>query len=79
MIQGMSAVLRAAAEMEDPARARQDITDYCNLVQDKAFSDAGQLLNDVRWAHSRNPNTMKNGRNPETHEILDELKPVPPM
>ncbi len=79
MIQGMSAVLRTAAEMEDPARARQYITDYCNLVQDKAFSDARQLLNDVLWAHSRNSNTMKNGRNPETYEILNELKPIPPM
>ena len=22
---------------------------------------------------------MKNGRNPETHEVLDELKPVDPL
>ena len=22
---------------------------------------------------------MKNGRNPETHEVLDELKPVNPL
>ena len=29
--------------------------------------EAGALLNDVRWYMSRNSNTMKNGRNPETH------------
>ncbi len=28
---------------------------------------------------SKNSNTMKNGRNPETGETLDELKAVPPM
>ncbi len=28
---------------------------------------------------SHNSNTMKNGRNPETHEVIDELKPVPPL
>ena len=44
-------------------------------MQEQAFADAGQLLNDVRWYHSQNSNTMKNGRNPETHEVLDELKP----
>ena len=22
---------------------------------------------------------MKNGRNPETHEVIDELKEIPPM
>ena len=41
--------------------------------------EAGALLNDVRWYMSRNSNTMNNGRNPETHEILDELKEIDPM
>ena len=41
--------------------------------------EAGALLNDVRWYMSRNSNTMKNGRNPETHEILDELNEIDPM
>ena len=41
--------------------------------------EAGALLNDVRWYMSRNSNTMKNGRNPETHEIIDELKEIDPM
>ena len=79
MIRGMRAVLQAAANMDDPARAKQFITDCCNLYQNKAFSDAGQLLNDVRWYHSHNSNTMKNGRNPETHEVMDELKPIDPL
>lgn len=79
MILDMGAVLRAAAEMENHDEACQFITDCCNLLQDKAFTDAGQILNDVRWYHSKNSNTMKNGRNPETHEVLDELKPIPPM
>ncbi len=55
------------------------ITEYCNRVQTQAFDDAGALLNDVRWYMSRNSNTLKNGRNPETHEILDELKEIDPM
>ena len=48
-------------------------------MQDQAFSDAGKLLNAVRFYRSQNSNTMKNGRNPETHEVLDELKPVDPL
>ncbi len=79
MIRDMRAVLMIAAKMEDRGAARQFITDYCSALQDKAFSDAGLLLNDVRWYHSKNSNTMKNGRNPETHEVLDELKPISPM
>ena len=79
MTKGMRAVLTAAAAMEDPERARQYITDYCNRMQEQAFADAGKLLNAVRWYKSQNSNTMKNGRNPETHEILDELKPIDPL
>ncbi len=79
MTKGMRAVLTAAAAMEDPERARQYITDYCNRMQEQAFADAGKLLNAVRWYKSQNSNTMKNGTNPETHEILDELKPIDPL
>ena len=79
MVRDMDTVLRTAAAMEDRSAAVRLITDYCCAAQNKAFADAGQLLNDVRWYHSKNSNTMKNGRNPETHEILDELKPIPPM
>ena len=77
MIRGMSEILQTAAGMNDTADAKQYITDYCNAMQDQAFADAGQMLNDVRWYHSHNSNTMKNGINPETHEVTDELKPVP--
>ena len=72
-------MLKIAADMADHDAARQFITDCCNRLQEQAFADAGQLLNDVRLYRSRNSNTMKNGRNPETREILDELKPIPPM
>ena len=33
----------------------------------------------MRWYHSQNSNTLKNGRNPETHEVLDELKAIEPL
>ena len=79
MIRDLKTVLHTAQDMKAREQARKYLTLYCNRLQDKAFSDAGQLLNDVRWYHSQNSNTMKNGRNPETHEILDSLKPIPPL
>ena len=79
MARGMEAVLRHAAAMDDPDAARRLITDCCNRLQEQAFEDAGRLLNSVRWYRSKNSNTMKNGRNPETHDVLDELKVIPPM
>ncbi len=79
MTAGMAEVLRKAADMEDHEAARHYITDYCSALQEQAFADAGKLLNAVRWYRSQNSNTMKNGRNPETHEVLDELKPVDPL
>ena len=79
MANQMPEILQAAAQMEDTAAAKQYITDYCTAMQEQAFADAGQLLNDVRWYHSQNSNTMKNGRNPETHEVLDELKAIEPL
>ena len=79
MAKQMPEILQAAARMEDTAAAMQVITDYCTAMQEQAFADAGQLLNDVRWYHSQNSNTMKNGRNPETHEVLDELKAIEPL
>ena len=79
MTQAMKTVLETASALSDSSAAKQYITDYCNSVQEQAFSDAGQLLNDVRWYMSKNSNTMKNGRNPETHEVIDELKAVDPL
>ena len=48
-------------------------------MQEQVFADAGKILNAVRWCRSQNSNTMKNGRNPETHEILDEKKEILPL
>ncbi len=79
MIAGMNTVLQNAAAMTDSAKAAEYITDYCCSMQEQAFADAKELLNDVLWTQAENSNTLKNGRNPETHEILDELKPVPPV
>ncbi|MBQ9823299.1 MAG: C69 family dipeptidase [Solobacterium sp.] len=79
MVKGMDEILRTAAAMSDHEAAKQYITDYCSHMQNQAFEDAGTLLNDVRWYRSHNSNTMKNGRNPETHEVIDELKRVDPL
>jgi len=79
MIRGMGEVLRMASEMSDEADRAQFITDYCNRMQEQAFLDAGELLNDVKWYMSKNSNTMKHGTNPETHEVLDELRSVDPL
>ncbi len=79
MAQGMREVLENAAASGDIDAARQTITAYSVAVQEQAFSDAGQLLNDVRWYRSQNSNTMKNGRNPETHEAIDELRQIDPL
>lgn len=78
MTKQMPEILKTASTMESDA-AKQYITDYCVKMQEQAFIDVGQLLNDVRWYRSHNSNTMKNGRNPETHEVIDELKPVAPL
>ena len=79
MTQGMPQVLSNAAGIEDREQASRYITDYCNQMQEQAFSDARQLLNDVRWYHSHNSNTLKNGRNPETHDVTDELAEKEPL
>ena len=79
MAQGMVEVLKNASKISDRTAAGQYITDYCNKMQEQAFEDAGEMLNDVRWYMSKNSNTLKNGRNPETHEVLDELKQIDPM
>ena len=79
MVAGMAAVVKNACAMKDKKAAKRYITEYCAAMQDKAFYDAGKLLNEVRWNKSKNSNTLKNGRNPETLEILDELKPIDPI
>lgn len=79
MAAGMDAVVKNAAQMKDKNAAKRYITDYCVAMQDKGFDDAGNLLNQVRWNKSKNSSTLKNGINPETHELLDELKSIPPI
>ena len=78
MANTLSDVLSKATNMDD-ASAKEYITNYCNLVQQQAFDDAGTLLNDVVWYMSQNSNTMKNGRNPETGEANDEVKELTPL
>ena len=78
MASTLSGVLSKATNMDD-ASAKEYITNYCNLVQQQAFDDAGTLLNDVVWYMSQNSNTMKNGRNPETGEANDEVKELTPL
>ena len=75
----MNEVLLSAVGIDYHDEACKNITGYCIAMQEQAFSDAGRLLNDVRWYMSQNSNTMKNGRNPETHEVIDELKPIDPL
>lgn len=48
-------------------------------VEAEAYKTYGQLLNDVRWYRRKNSNTLKNGRNLETHEVIDEKKEIPPL
>ncbi|MCR5083138.1 MAG: C69 family dipeptidase [Parasporobacterium sp.] len=78
MIDGMAKVLENAASM-DIAQAKQYITDYCNTMQQQAFDDSGKLLNDVIFYMAANSNTMKNGRNPETGEIIDQMRTLEPL
>ena len=78
MISGMKQVLKKASGM-DIRDAEEYITSYCTGMQEQAFEDAKQILNDVRWYMNYNSNTLKNGRDPETHRVLDELVPIDPV
>ncbi len=81
MIEGMKIKQKEIRELlkTDPARAQKEMTDYCGNLQEKAFEDAKALLNEVRWTMSRNSNTMKLGRNPETGEYLTTERVLPPI
>ena len=79
MFAGMQKVLTRASKMKNKNAAARYITGYCNEMQEQAFGDAKLLLNDVQWTQSQNSNTMKLGRNPETHEILKSERVLPPM
>lgn len=79
--EGMDWVLRQAGK--DYARSEEDaleaVTAYCVSMQEAAFQDGQTLLNDLRWLMAQNSNTMRKGRNPETHELLEEDKPLTPF
>ena len=70
-VSGMRQVLEKASGM-DTVDAENYVTAYCNAVQEKAFADAKEILNDMKWYMNKNSNTLKKGRDPETHRILDE-------
>ena len=78
MAKGMASVLSNASGL-DGAQAATYITDYCNSMQQKAFDDAGTLLNDVRWYKSANCNTLTSARNPETGEVIDQQRVLSPL
>ena len=79
MTSAMAAVVKNAGSMKDKKAAKRYISDYCAAMQDKAFYDAGKLLNQVRWNKSKNSNTLKNARDPVTREIIENLNPIEPI
>ena len=81
MIDCMKAETEAVNEIlkTDPAKAQRQMTDYCSMLQEKAFKDAKALLNQVRWAMSANSNTMKMGMNPETDELYTTERVLDPI
>ena len=79
MFTGMAKVIKEAAKMEDNDVRARYITSYCNDVQTYAFDDGKELLNNVTWTQSKNSNTHKIARNPETHELTGKKVVYPPM
>ncbi|MBO4365997.1 MAG: C69 family dipeptidase [Eggerthellaceae bacterium] len=79
MVETLSDVLEEAADMDDSTEASALIQAYCTGAQEQAFQDEQKLLNDVMWYHGENSNTLKQGKNPVTEEIYDELAPIDPM
>ena len=58
----------------NPNKAIKSITQYCNEAQETAFADQKEILNLLRYRLCSDSNSMKVGRNPETHEVLTEKK-----
>ena len=56
MIEGMAAKRAQIGKLleKDPAEAQKQMTEYCAGLQEKAFEDAKELLNQVRWTMSFN-------------------------
>ena len=78
MTEGMAKVLKTACENRDKSEkdAAEYVTAYCVSMQEAAFRDGQKLFNDLSWLMAKNSNTMRKGINPETHEVLDENKPL---
>ncbi len=79
MAEGMAEVLKTAAEKGSGKDAAKYVTSYCVSMQNAAFSDGQVIYNDVIRTMSKNSNTMRKGKNPETQEILSEDKPLTPV
>ncbi len=79
MFAGMPQVLAKAGQLRDKEAAAAYLTSYCNDMQERAFADAKQILNDLLWKLSEESNSMQMGVNPETHEVLKEKRQIEPM
>lgn len=79
MFDGMSKVIEKASKINDSDVRASYITSYCNDMQNKAFEDGKQILNDVIWTQNKNSNTFKIERNPETHQMTGKQVEIPPM
>ena len=79
MFTGMAKVIKEAAKMDDKDARAKYITSYCNDMQTKAFNDGKEILNDVTWIQSKNSNTYKIARDPETHKPTGKKEVLPPM
>lgn len=79
MFTGMSKVLAQAVKMKDNDTRASYITSYCNDMQSKAFKDGKEILNEVTWMQSKNSNTIKIERNPETHQLTGKEVVIPPI
>ena len=81
MTEGMAKVLKTACKNRDKSEkdAAEYVTAYCVSMQEAAFRDGQKLFNDLNWLMAKNSNTMRKGINPETHEVLDEDKPLTPF
>lgn len=79
MFAGMSKVLKEAAKIKDKDTRANYLTSYCNDMQTKAFKDGKQILNNVTWMQSKNSNTFKIERNPETLQMTGDPVVIPPI
>jgi len=58
MMQGMSRLMRNASSLKT-GKVAEIINDYCDSVQNQAFSDGKKILNDLLWTIGKNSNTLR--------------------